>query len=162
MAVYVQLDKGEVVLVLFVFNWAPRHKEVLGSGGTAPRILDLGSSWKWVVSFAPRPLYLQGKSPRYPLDRRLGGPRSHSGRGGEEKNSKPPPGNRTLEHLGVEKMLNVIIWIRLFRFGSTFVLTVWNNKGCWTDSKPMKQMMGEYPLKSWTRVTRRATCKTHS
>jgi hypothetical protein len=34
----------------------------------------------------------QGKSPWYPLDRRLGGPQSGSGRGGEEKNSKPPPG----------------------------------------------------------------------
>jgi hypothetical protein len=31
----------------------------------------------------------QGKSP-YPLDRRLGGPQSRSGRGGEEKNSQPP------------------------------------------------------------------------
>jgi hypothetical protein len=29
---------------------------------------------------------------RYPLDRRLGGPQSRSGRGGEEKNSQPPPG----------------------------------------------------------------------
>jgi hypothetical protein len=28
-----------------------------------------------------------GKSPLYPLDRRLGGPQSRSGRGGEEKNS---------------------------------------------------------------------------
>jgi hypothetical protein len=26
------------------------------------------------------------------LDKRLGGPQSHSGRGGEEKNSQPPPG----------------------------------------------------------------------
>jgi hypothetical protein len=26
------------------------------------------------------------------LDRRLGGPHSRSGRGGEEKNSQPPPG----------------------------------------------------------------------
>jgi hypothetical protein len=34
----------------------------------------------------------QGKSPSYPLDRRLGGPQSRSGRGGEEKNSQPPPG----------------------------------------------------------------------
>jgi hypothetical protein len=40
----------------------------------------------------PRPLYLQRKSPWYPLDRRLGGPQSRSGRCGEEKNSQPPPG----------------------------------------------------------------------
>jgi hypothetical protein len=30
----------------------------------------------------------QGKSRRYPLDRRLGGTQSRSGRGGEEKNSQ--------------------------------------------------------------------------
>jgi len=36
-------------------------------------------SWlrRWVVSFTPRPLYPQGKSPWYPLDRRLGDPQSH-------------------------------------------------------------------------------------
>jgi hypothetical protein len=33
-----------------------------------------------------------GKKLRYPLDRRLGGPQSRSGRGGEEKDSQPPPG----------------------------------------------------------------------
>jgi hypothetical protein len=44
-----------------------------------------------VVSFTPRPLYPQGKGPSYPLDRRLGGPQSRSGRGGEEKNSQLPP-----------------------------------------------------------------------
>jgi hypothetical protein len=45
-----------------------------------------------VVSFTLRPLYPQGKSPWYPLDRRLGGPQSHFGCGGEDKNSQPPPG----------------------------------------------------------------------
>jgi len=34
-------------------------------------------------------LYPQGKSPWYPLDRRLGGPQSQSGCSGEEKNSQP-------------------------------------------------------------------------
>jgi hypothetical protein len=45
-----------------------------------------------VVSFTPLPLYPQGKSPWNPLDRRFGGPKSRSGRGGEEKNSQHPPG----------------------------------------------------------------------
>jgi hypothetical protein len=53
---------------------------------------DLGTRWRWVVSFTPLPLYPQGKSPWYPLDRRLGGPQSRSGRWGEEKNSQPQPG----------------------------------------------------------------------
>jgi hypothetical protein len=44
------------------------------SGGIAPRILDLDTRWRWVDSFMPRPLYHQGKSHRYPLDRRLSGP----------------------------------------------------------------------------------------
>jgi hypothetical protein len=42
---------------------------------------DLGTGWRWVVSFTPRPFYPQGKSPWYPLDRRLGGPQSRFGRG---------------------------------------------------------------------------------
>jgi len=41
------------------------------SGGIAPPILDLDTRWRWVVSFTPRPFYSQGKSPRYPLVRRL-------------------------------------------------------------------------------------------
>jgi len=38
----------------------------------------------------PRPLYSQGKSPWYPLNRRLDEPQSHSGRGGEEKKIASP------------------------------------------------------------------------
>jgi hypothetical protein len=67
-------------------------KPYWGSGCIAPRI-DLGTRWRWVVSFTPRPLYPQGKSPWYPLDRRVGGPQSRSGRGSEQKNSQPLPGN---------------------------------------------------------------------
>jgi len=58
----------------------------LESEGIAPRILDLGTRWRWVVSFTPRPLYSQGKSPWYPLGRKLGGPHRWSGRSGEKKN----------------------------------------------------------------------------
>jgi hypothetical protein len=42
--------------------------------------LDLGGRWRWVVSCTPRSLYARGKSPRYPLDRGLGGPQNRSGR----------------------------------------------------------------------------------
>jgi len=69
--------------------WAPRHEGVLGSGGITPSIIDLGSRWRWVVSFTRLPLYPQGKSPWHPLDKRLDGPQSRSGRGGIEKNSRP-------------------------------------------------------------------------
>jgi hypothetical protein len=55
-----------------VFNWAPRHEGMLESGGIAPRILDPGTKCRWVVSFTPWPLYPQGNSSWYPLDR-LGG-----------------------------------------------------------------------------------------
>jgi hypothetical protein len=39
-----------------------------------------------------RPPYPQGKSPLYPLDRKLGGPQWRSGRGGEGKIPQPLPG----------------------------------------------------------------------
>jgi hypothetical protein len=61
------------------------------SGGIASRIL-WPRHYMEVISFTLRPLYHQGKSPWYPLDRRLGGPQSRSRRGGEEKNSQPLPG----------------------------------------------------------------------
>jgi hypothetical protein len=50
-----------------------------------PHFLDLGISWRWVVSFTPLLLYLRGKSLRYPLYGRLGGPQSLSGQHAEEK-----------------------------------------------------------------------------
>jgi hypothetical protein len=46
-----------------------RHKR---SGCIDPRLLDLDTDWKWVVSFMPLQLYPQGKSVRYPSDRMLG------------------------------------------------------------------------------------------
>jgi hypothetical protein len=39
------------------------HEGVWRSECIDPHFLDLGTSWKWVVSFTPRPLYPRGKSP---------------------------------------------------------------------------------------------------
>jgi hypothetical protein len=47
-------------------------------------ILDVVTRWKWVVSFMTRPLYFQRKSPRFPLDKRQGGPQTRSGRCGRK------------------------------------------------------------------------------
>jgi hypothetical protein len=52
----------------------------------SPHFLDLGISWRWVISVTPMSLY-----PRYPLDTRLGGPQSRSERRGEEE---------ILDHIG--------------------------------------------------------------
>jgi hypothetical protein len=57
--------------------------------------LDLSTRWRSVVSFTPRLLYPRRKSPRYPLDTRLGGSQSWSGHCGEEKNLAPAR-NQTL------------------------------------------------------------------
>jgi hypothetical protein len=51
------------------------------NGDVAPLILDLGTR-----CFSPR------KQPLITIDRRLGGPQSRSGGGGEEKNSQLLPG----------------------------------------------------------------------
>jgi hypothetical protein len=52
-------------------------------------ILDLGTRWRRMVGFTPRPLYSRGNFLRYPLDRRLVEPQSRSGRCGEEENLAP-------------------------------------------------------------------------
>jgi hypothetical protein len=54
------------------------------------RILDLGTSWRKMVSFTPRPIYPRGKSPGYPL----GEPQNRSGPRGEQK-ILDPTGTRT-------------------------------------------------------------------
>jgi hypothetical protein len=56
-----------------------------GNGCTDQRFFDLGTTWRWVVSFTPRLLYPRGKSPRCSLDRKLGGPQSCPRRYGEVK-----------------------------------------------------------------------------
>jgi hypothetical protein len=69
---------GKVVPVLNYFSTKPwRHKREWRYSYT---ILDLVTRWRWVVSFTPR----------YSLDRRLGGPQSRSGRCGEVKNLALP------------------------------------------------------------------------
>jgi hypothetical protein len=76
-------------LSLCLTNYALRHEDVWGSGCIDPHFLDLGTSWRWVVSFTALPLY-----PRYPFYRRLDGPQSRSGRYGEVKIFYPT-GTRT-------------------------------------------------------------------
>jgi hypothetical protein len=78
-------DKAKVKLSLCLTKHHAM-KTYWGSEGVAPCILDLDTRWRRVVSFMPRPLYPQGKSSRYPLDRRLGESQSSSGHGGEEEN----------------------------------------------------------------------------
>jgi hypothetical protein len=83
--------KSKAKIFPVFFNWAPRYEGVLGSGSIAPRIL-----WPWHYVEVSHQLHAPaalppGKSPLYPLDRRLGGPQSRSEHGGEAKNSQPLP-----------------------------------------------------------------------
>jgi hypothetical protein len=50
-----------------------------------PTILKLSTRLRWMVSFAPRPLYPPVKGPRYPLGKRLSGLQRRFGRCREEK-----------------------------------------------------------------------------
>jgi hypothetical protein len=52
--------------------------------------LDLGTRWRWVVSFTLLPLYPRGKSARHPYYTKLGGPQNRSRNCGEEKNLALP------------------------------------------------------------------------
>jgi hypothetical protein len=74
----------------FFLNGVPSHEDVLGSGGIAPVFLTSALDGG-MVRITHRSLCFQVKSTWYPLNRRLGGPQSRSGRGDEEKNSQLPP-----------------------------------------------------------------------
>ena len=74
----------------------------------APLLFDVGTRWKWIVSFTPRPLYPRWKSPRHRLSRRLGGPQSRCERFGEEKNVLPL--------LGIELIDRTSIWSSSIRY----------------------------------------------
>jgi hypothetical protein len=63
----------------------------LGSGDIAPCTLDLGTRWRWVVNFTPRPLYPREKAPCTHWIGSFVVPQSRSGHGAEEKNSQPLP-----------------------------------------------------------------------
>jgi hypothetical protein len=67
----------------------------------------------------------KGKSTWYPLDRRLGGLQSRSGRGGEERNSQPPPGLETSTIQSVAQRYATA----LFRF-LIILLTLRNKNVC--------------------------------
>jgi hypothetical protein len=49
--------------VSLCFNWAPCHEGILRGGDIAPRILDLSTRWRWVVSFMPQLLYPRERTP---------------------------------------------------------------------------------------------------
>jgi hypothetical protein len=71
---HITVCKSKVVPVLLTEHHA--IKAQWDSGGIAPCILDVGTRCRWMVSFTPRSLYPHGKSPWYPLDMRLVGPRA--------------------------------------------------------------------------------------
>jgi hypothetical protein len=109
-----------------------------------------------VVSFTTRPLYSHGKSPRYPLDRRLGGSQSRTGRGGEEKNSqrlpglKPPIIQLTAQRYTTELSRLIIYKIFLLRFFEVqmfFLIKVGN--ACNITVRPLHGKM--YPGRSNSR-----------
>jgi hypothetical protein len=51
---------------LSLFNEAPRHEDVWWCGVIAPRIINLGSRWRWIVSF------MSGKETPVPTGEEVG------------------------------------------------------------------------------------------
>jgi hypothetical protein len=88
-----QHHSSSTMMLIYSLNGAPRHEGVLGEWGysaihSLTSALDGG---EWSAS-SPSRFTLQGKSPWYPLDKRLGRSQSLSERGSKEKRSLPLPG----------------------------------------------------------------------
>ena len=63
-----------------------QHEGVWGSRSASPLIINLGTSWRWVVNYTHRLLYHRDKVSRYPLNRMLDVAQVRAGRFGEEIN----------------------------------------------------------------------------
>jgi hypothetical protein len=86
------------IILLRIIAW--RHK---GKWKYNSTILELGTRWRWLVSFMPPLLSFWGKSSRYPLHRRLGGPQTWSRLYRERNNFLPlleiePPTSNSKGH----------------------------------------------------------------
>jgi hypothetical protein len=75
---------SKVKLCLCSINYAIKHY-TMGEWSNSFTVLELGTSWRWVVRFKHTVAVPWGKYPRYPLDKRLGGSKSRSGCCGDEK-----------------------------------------------------------------------------
>jgi hypothetical protein len=75
----------QIKLSLFLTNQKLRREHEWGSWCIEPRSLGLDISLTSVVSFTSRPFYLRQNSPLYPVDWRLYGPQSLTGRYGDVK-----------------------------------------------------------------------------
>jgi hypothetical protein len=58
-----EIIRQKVKLSLCLTNSALRNEDVWGSGCIYPHFLDLDTSWRWVVSFTPLPLYPRERAP---------------------------------------------------------------------------------------------------
>jgi len=59
-------------------------KKYRGRKVTAPPILNLGITWRWVLDFTPLPFYPWERT-RYPFNKKLDGFHGRSRRFGEDK-----------------------------------------------------------------------------
>ena len=69
---YVKHGMYKINLPLGLINY--QAMKAMGSGHTSPHILNLGTRWRWMMTFMPWLLQPCGNSSQYPLDRRMGGP----------------------------------------------------------------------------------------
>jgi len=47
-----------------VITEAPRHEDILGEWSSAPHMLNISYTWRWVINPALRPVYPRWKSSR--------------------------------------------------------------------------------------------------
>jgi hypothetical protein len=91
----------------------------------------IGTSWPWMVSFTPRPLWPKGNSTRYHLDRRFGAQHSQSERCEEliilDPTGTPTPIAVVLAPVPTELPVEKSIMILVIR---TWNLSMWC-QNCW-------------------------------
>jgi hypothetical protein len=152
-------------LSLCVTNQEVRHDDVWVSGCIDEHLLDLSTSWRWMVNFTPLPFYSRRKGLRHPLDRRLGGPQSGSRRYGgvtildPTKTRNPTPRSSRLVPVALPTELSLLYFLFVVNIGNFFPF-IWRSKRVLIDEKfgrtvrePVASYLWWYPctIRYWLR-----------
>ena len=117
-----------------------------------PGIPDLSTKCGWVVSAAIWGRFTPGKSPRYLLLMRLGGPQNRSVRFGEEKNSRPCRDKVLLAHQKIwsELLAHHTMWSELLAHYKTWSELLTHHK-MWSEFLAYHKVWSELPAhhKMW-------------
>jgi hypothetical protein len=117
-----------------------QYTDVGGSGGISPRILNLDTRWRWVVSSTPRPLHPLGRNLNTHWMGGLMGPKIRSENCGEETHPALPGIEHRSSNQSPITTLTKLFWLLWYYISFAYkdpTGSTWINTDLPTDTTPM-------------------------